>query len=60
MKVNLSKIVLFGLFGLFLIGGTNLILFENVYADNSFHVVTNPEFPGKATSASIDEKTNKI
>ena len=39
---------------------TSPLLSENGFADGSSYSVSNPDFEGKATSAIVDEKTNKV
>jgi YVTN family beta-propeller protein len=56
----LSKIFLISIFvGIILAGGYS-ILFDYAYSETPSYTVINPDFEGKATSAIVDEKTNKV
>lgn len=59
-EICFSKIFLIALFTIITLGIVNSNLINFVYAEDSFYYVINPDFNLNSTSASIDEKTDRV
>jgi YVTN family beta-propeller protein len=60
MKMNLSKIFLMSIFVTMVFAGTYSNLMDYAYSETPSYNVVNPDFEGKATSAIVNEKTNRV
>ena len=58
--MKLSKIFLMTIFVGVILAGSHPILFDYAFSETPSYTVVNPDFEGKATSAIVDEKTNRV